>query len=434
MATDYHERVRDILDRAAAMTPAQRTLFLRKTCGRNTALLREVRSLLPHYEKMDGYQPPTPGKSVWKLPRATTLTHPATLTRRLTKTRRTKDRAAAEPPEPPEPPFCLGPYRVKAVLGRGGMGVVYRAVHATLRRTVAIKVLYRGTLSREERKRFAMEVEILRNLRHPGVARLIYADLMGTMRDAQPYFVMEHIEGQSLVRYAETNKLDARQRLELLVQICAAAEYAHQRGVVHCDLKPENILMNADGRPKILDFGISRVVAFPAPADEEAGSFTGTPAYASPEQWAGRAASLTPRTDVYSLGLIACELLTGRLPRAEGGRRRLDLQAIRLNAEAPRDSAEEKTFRYYLKIILANALARDEQERYASAGPFGEDLEGLLAHCARPASGWTRLKRRALALFAPRAAWQPTALARPLQAVLRTRISMALQGGRRPTD
>ncbi len=416
MGTDFHLRVQAKLEQALAVDAAQRGAFVQRECGGEPALLNEVLSLLPHYEQMREFEPTRPAGSVWKLPGTTTLEGISASTH--------GEGAAGHEPEPP---FCIGQYRVLETLGRGGMGVVYRAVHATLRRPVAIKFLRPGMYSDRDRRRFAFEVEILRRLQHPLVARLVYADTIGTNRDEQPYFVMEYIEGRSLTRYAAEALLDTRQRLDIFIQICEAIEYAHQRGIIHRDLKPDNILVEPSGSPKVLDFGVAKIIAFQsALVGEERGRFIGTLQYASPEQRAGQTDDLTPRSDVYSLGLILHELLTGHLPRIEGTRALLNLTNIRLEDPARPVSEEERSFRFYLGQILTRALQRLVEQRYATAGEFGADLEQLLRAYPR-LSRWGRIKHRILGLFAGGTSWSPSTAAGPLSAVLRTRIANAMQ-------
>ena len=417
MATEYHARVQAEIETLLGLPAAERAERLNRLREVEPELAAEAAALLPHAEQLAHFEPARPGGSLWKLPGTTTFEG-------------LRDEARADALDAvPEPPFCLGQYRVERILGRGGMGVVYRAMHATLRRPVAIKLLRRRLQSREDRQRFALEVEILRRLQHPGVARLIYADTLETAYNAHPYFVMEYIEGESLLTWANSHGLDTRQRLLLLLEICAAVEYAHQRGIVHRDLKPDNILVDKDGRARVLDFGVARVLSYqPGLMRGEEGRFIGTPRYASPEQLAGRNEQLAPRSDVYSLGLIAHELLGGDLPPRTGSRTRATLAGVRLEPDTSRISDVDREFAYYCRVIVQNALLPEEQ-RYRSAGELGADLEQLLRTYPPAASRWERLKRLARRFLGGQPEWTPSAAARPLSAVLRTRISMALESG-----
>ncbi len=415
MPTELHLRVQEILEAAVGLKDPERTRFINRECGDGPELLKEVRSLLPHYLQMRDFEPERPRTTALHLPGTTTFA-------------RVGAAVAAEPPEPePEPPFCIGQYKVLQVLGRGGMGVVYRAVYPTLHRQFAIKVLRKDLLSYEDRWRFAFEAHILRQLRHPGIAQITHASEISTATGPQPYFVLEYIEGESLVRYVESHALDVRARLALFCRVCEAVHYAHHRGVIHRDLKPGNILVDAAGQPKILDFGIARLAEFQvAPLSSEDGRFVGTREYASPEQVRGDTEQLTPRSDVYSLGLIAHELLTGKLPQIIAGRLNLDLARICPTDDLGRPPSNLKEFRYYLAGIFRTALARDESKRYASAGELGADVEALVS-LITPPTRWAALKARLTNLFSPRGEWSPSPANRPLSAVLRKRVAMALE-------
>jgi serine/threonine protein kinase len=320
------------------------------------------------------------------------------------------------------------------VIGRGGMGIVYRAVDAARERQVAIKVLRRALLSDEHRRRFTLEAEILRQLRHPGIGRILHAgvgplvraDTVPVESDALPYFVMEYISGVSLTTYAEGNHLDVRQRLALLAKVCEAVQYAHHRGIVHRDLKPDNILVDAAGQPKILDFGIAHILAFQSTLlKDEEGTFAGTPEYASPEQLVGKLTELTPRSDVYALGLIAHELLAGRPPRRDGATFHLELRRVSLG-DAGGGVVNAGDFSRTLTAIVATALRMTEGPAYACAGEFGADIEQLLAQVS-PRSRWQTFKQRLADLLTSRPKPVSADASRPLSAVLRQRIAMAVE-------
>jgi serine/threonine-protein kinase len=205
----------------------------------------------------------------------------------------------------------LGPYRLIGVLGRGGMASVHRAVRADdeYSKEVAVKILRSGVLGADTHERFRRERQILADLEHPNIAHLLDG---GTREDGTPYVVMELVDGPPIDQYARRHRLDLSQRVALFRKVCAAVQYAHQRLVVHRDLKPSNILVQADGTPKLLDFGIAKLLD-----DEQAGSTVTarswmTPEYASPEQVRGERVSTA--SDVYSLGAVLYELLTGQRP------------------------------------------------------------------------------------------------------------------------
>jgi serine/threonine protein kinase len=209
----------------------------------------------------------------------------------------------------------IGPYHLVEEIGVGGMGEVYRAFRADdqYRQQVAIKLVRAGHDSRFVVSRFKNERQILANLNHPNIARLLDG---GTAEDGAPYFAMELIEGDPIDQYCESNRLSTTQRLKLFLQVCSAVQYAHQHLIIHRDIKPSNILVTSEGVPKLLDFGIAKILD----TDVVSGQFEPTltmfraltPGYASPEQVRGEA--ITTASDVYSLGVVLYELLTGRHP------------------------------------------------------------------------------------------------------------------------
>ncbi|HEV3263756.1 MAG TPA: serine/threonine-protein kinase, partial [Gemmataceae bacterium] len=282
-------------------------------------------------------------------------------------------------------------YEVEAVLGHGGMGVVYHARHLRLNRPVALKMLLAGAYAGpEERGRFLREAEAVAALRHPNVVQV--HDL-GDL-DGKPYFTMEYVEGGSLAQRLLGAPQPARQAAELLATLAAAVQVAHHGGIVHRDLKPANILLTADGTPKITDFGLARRLEGGAGLTHT-GVPMGTPSYMAPEQARGQTRAIGPAVDVYALGAILYELLTGRPPfRAETATETL-LQVIyqepappaRLNAKVPRD----------LETICLKCLEKEPHLRYASAAAVAEDLHRFLrgeAITARPEGRLGRLVRR----------------------------------------
>jgi len=422
MATKFHLRVRQILEKALQLEPHAREPFIRQACAGDPHLCEEVCSLLPHYESVDDFEPPPPHGSAWKFPGTTAFTQARA------------DAADADSPEPePAPPFSIGRYTAVEVLGHGGMGVVYRALHPTLQHVVAVKILRKGLLSDEHRQRFTFEAQVLRQLRHPGIGRILHAgvdrivpgDTIPATYETRPYFVMEYICGKPLTTFAAENRLDLRQRLSLFIAVCDAVEYAHHRGIIHCDLKPDNILVEGSGQPKILDFGIAHILGFQSPPYREVdGQFTGTLEYASPEQIAGKITQLTPGSDVFALGLIGYELLTGTSPRGADGR--LRLRGLRLTDTSSPQSAPQEEFSRRLTAIFATALRAAKGATYTSAGQLGADIERLLARYS-VRSRWSLLKSRLGRLVAPQPERRSDPASRPLAAVLRQRIAMAIE-------
>src|ERR1700730_4139488 len=205
----------------------------------------------------------------------------------------------------------FGPYQILKVLGEGGMGVVYLAERRDLGTEVAVKVLRDAWLSPARRERFASEQRTLAQLNHPLIARLYDAD---TLDDGTPWFVMEYVDGIPLTHYCREHECSVEQRLQLFRSVCEAVQHAHGHAVIHRDLKPSNILVKDDGSVRLLDFGIAKQLeSLDLQVDQ---TMTGmrmmTPAYASPEQIRGDRVGIS--TDVYSLGVILYELLTGQLP------------------------------------------------------------------------------------------------------------------------
>jgi eukaryotic-like serine/threonine-protein kinase len=297
--------------------------------------------------------------------------------------------AIAAVPHPTDLPQVPG-YRVEAVLGRGGMGVVYRAWHLRLRRAVALKMLLAGPCARpEELERFQREAEAVAALGHPNIVQVHDVGDVG----GRPYFTMEFVEGGSLAEQIQGVPQPARQAATLVATLADAIHVAHQSGIVHRDLKPANILLTRDGTPKITDFGLARRLE----GDRNltlSGFPVGTPSYMSPCQARGDKSALGPATDVYALGAILYELLTGRPPfRAESATATLQqvvadepVPPSRLNSQVPRD----------LQTICLKCLSKEPHRRYASAAALAEDLRRFLRGepiAARRAGRLERLAR-----------------------------------------
>ncbi len=218
----------------------------------------------------------------------------------------------------------IGPYVLERLLGQGGMGSVYLGRRTDgLEMVAAIKVLRRGMNTEEIVRRFGHERQILAKLDHPNIAKLFDG---GTTGDEMPYFVMEYVEGEPIDRYCEQRGLGVRQRLELFRKVCSAVHLAHQNLIVHRDIKPSNIMVGTDGEPKLLDFGIAKPLDTPGSSASvltASGVRPMTLKYASPEQVGGD--EITTASDVYSLGVVLYERLTGRWPYPEAGSKWLDL-------------------------------------------------------------------------------------------------------------
>jgi len=325
----------------------------------------------------------------------------------------------------PQPPFALGRFRVVRLLGKGGTGAVYLALDLRAAQARAVKVLRAGGEPTQHDRRFALEAELLMRLRHPGLVAIYEAGKTTFGKHRRPYLVMEYVAGEPLVVYLCRWRPDMQRRLRLLCEICDAIEYAHHRGIVHCDLKPSNILVDFAGRARVLDFGIARLCGLAdAHASISTHRFVGTPGYASPEQLAGMFRDLTPQSDVYSLGLILHELLTGRLPHRTG--EKLDLGLIDNSELGGSVTARVADFCADLRRIVRKCLATDPGQRYPSAGALAAEVVGVLDKLSAT-TVWSRFKRRLGNSVRRRAAWEPLSTGPALRAVLRCRVAAALQ-------
>ncbi len=280
------EIVKELVDRALELLPEERARFLDKHCP-TPKIREEVESLIRSYEEAETLldEPVVPNLHLVPLPENEWVGQ------------------------------RVGPYFLLAEIGRGGMGTVYRAIRADdeFQKQVAVKLVKPGMDSEAILQRFRHERQILASLDHPYIARLLDG---GTTKDGVPYFVMEYIEGLNLLEYADANRLNTTERLRLFRKVCSAVEYAHRNLVVHRDLKPGNILVTSEGDPKLLDFGIAKLLVSDLLANGSDPTVSEiramTPDYASPEQIRGE--RITTASDIYQLGLILYELLTGHKP------------------------------------------------------------------------------------------------------------------------
>jgi TolB-like protein/Flp pilus assembly protein TadD/tRNA A-37 threonylcarbamoyl transferase component Bud32 len=277
----------------------------------------------------------------------------------------------------------VGAYAIVKELGRGGMGAVYLAERADgqFEKRVAIKVLKRGTDTDEVLRRFRIERQILANLEHPNITRLLDA---GTTTDGLPYLVMEFIEGTPITHFVQRENVDLRGRLTLFLKICSAVDLAHQNQIIHRDIKPTNVLVKRDREPKLLDFGIAKLLS----VDSDEGDITVaverrlTPMYAAPEQSAGQPATIA--TDVYSLGALLYQLLTNQSPpsSSNGDLSQEDvsrhLTEPQLPSHAVTDPQTKHQLQGQLDRIVARATRRDPAQRYSSVAELSEDLERYL--------------------------------------------------------
>ncbi len=333
---------------------------------------------------------------------------------------------------PVDLPAHIGRYTILGVIGEGGMGVVYEARQEDPQRSVALKVIRPGVITRSLLRRFHHEAQVLGQLQHPGIAQIYEAgthvpdggtdEARGKARrgrraveresarradeeggagrpGGQPFFAMELVRGRPLLEFAATAALGTRARLELIARVCDALHHAHQKGVIHRDVKPANILVTADGQPKILDFGVARATDADVQTmtmQTDVGQLIGTIPYMSPEQAAGDPAQLDIRSDIYGLGVITYELLTGRLPYDVSGK--LIHEAVRVIQEQPptRLSSSDRALRGDVETIVGKALAKEKDRRYQSAAELAADIRRWLRDepiVARPSSAMYQLRK-----------------------------------------
>lgn len=284
----------------------------------------------------------------------------------------------------------VGRYVIDGVLGVGGMGAVYRATQSKPNRRVALKLIRSGVLSARTIQRFDLEAEILGRLQHPNIAQIYEAGI--DVQSGSPYFAMEYVDGQELIRYADAHELTTEQRLRLFVKLCDAIIHAHAKGIIHRDLKPGNVIVSREGEPKVLDFGIARATNEDSPQltlQTNVGQLVGTLYYMSPEQAVGDTINLDTRSDVYALGVVLFELLTGEIPYHLKGKPLHEAVRIIIETRSRRLSEYSPSLKGDLEIIAQKALEKDKERRYQSVAELRADLQRNLESkpiLARPPS------------------------------------------------
>jgi tetratricopeptide (TPR) repeat protein/tRNA A-37 threonylcarbamoyl transferase component Bud32 len=296
-------------------------------------------------------------------------------------------------------------YHIKRIIATGGMGTVYEATQENPRRVVAVKVMKHGIASRSAMRRFEYEAQLLARLRHPGIAQIYEAGTHDDGSGPVPYFAMEYIPAaRPITAFAQEKKLGTRARLELLAKVCDAVHHGHQKGIIHRDLKPGNILVDSAGEVKIIDFGVARGTDSDLAVttlQTDIGQLIGTLQYMSPEQCAADPHDIDVRSDVYALGVVLYELLSGKLPydvRGQGGMGILPVNAIRVIREQEPsrlsttigwDGRPARHLRGDVETIVSKALEKDRERRYQSAVELAQDIRRYLAGeaiVARPPS------------------------------------------------
>ena len=306
------------------------------------------------------------------------------------------DQASAHFPSTAHP-ANIGGYSIKSAIGSGGMGTVYLARQDSPQRDVAIKVMNAGVVSRKAMRRFEFEAQTLALLQHQAIAQIHEAGTYDDGSGARPFFAMEYVPGaRELGDYVKEQNLDTTTRLELFRAACDGVEYGHRRGVIHRDLKPGNILVDEGGRPKIIDFGVARSTdsdAVSGTLATEAGQLIGTLQYMSPEQVDLDPAELDTRSDIYALGVLLHEMLTGEFPYLLTGAS-LTKAAQLIKESRPRRLGEiDAKFRGDLETICLKALEKDRNDRYQSVGELSEDIRRFLADEAIMARQSTRTEQ-----------------------------------------
>jgi len=387
--TERWKRIKELFEAALERDSADRAQFLGNTCAADASLRKEVESLLSAYARSDGLSLPVTSPSVQEA----------------------------------QPSRSIGPYRLIRMIGEGGMGQVWLAEqNEPLRRQVALKLIRPAALDSAVLRRFKSEQQSLALMDHPAIPKVFDA---GATASGQPYFVMEYVPGEPITTYCDHKNLTIHERLVLLIKVCGAIQDAHQKGIIHRDLKPANILVVEVGGvpvPRLIDFGLARTTG---PAATGASVFTGvwgiagTPGYISPEQVTG--ADIDTRTDVYALGVILYELLTGSRPfdteswrgqpfdevlrrlREEdpprpstrlSNEKALSASAAQVRATEPKHLAG--LLRGDLDCIAMKALEKDRSQRYGTPSELAADVLRYLHHepvLARPATARYRLSK-----------------------------------------
>jgi tetratricopeptide (TPR) repeat protein/tRNA A-37 threonylcarbamoyl transferase component Bud32 len=301
-------------------------------------------------------------------------------------------------------PGTLAGYEIVSVLGRGGMGVVYKARQKQLNRLVALKVVLAGAhAGPRQLARFQSEAEAVASLQHPNIVQIYEVG----KHDGLPYFSLEYVNGGSLDKKLGGKPLPAREAAQMAQTLARAMHYAHEHGIMHRDLKPANVLLTKDGVPKITDFGVAKRLDAEAASQTRTGTIMGTPSYMAPEQARGESRDITPVADVYALGAIIYELLTGR-PPFQGATILDTLEQVRSQEPVPPTRLQPKVPRD-LETICLKCLQKEPAKRYASAEALAEDLRRFLAEepiLARPVGTpervwrWCRKNPRAAILSA----------------------------------
>ena len=355
MNAERWQAIGELFEQALPLPAGERTALLESACGVDQELRREVVSLLASHNAGGGFLQ-------HRIEKALASFHDTSV-------------AGTQP-------VRVGPYRLIRELGRGGMGTVFLAERDDdeYYAQVAVKLVRPGMDIEFILARFRRERQTLARLQHPNISRLLDG---GTTENGLPYFVMEYIDGPWLTVFAADRRLRVDDRLRMFVDVCSAVEYAHRNFIIHRDLKPGNILVDPDGVPKLVDFGICKLLRAGAVSATDSAVAPMTPDYASPEQMRGDA--VTPLSDIYSLGAVLYELLTGTRPRRYARLTRVAIEqmsraGIALPSTVAGDQAVARQLKGDLDRILMRALETEPERRYQGAAQLAEDLRRYLNH------------------------------------------------------
>ncbi|MCB9851688.1 MAG: SUMF1/EgtB/PvdO family nonheme iron enzyme [Phycisphaerales bacterium] len=404
---DLYQRAAALFHEARTKPESERRHFLREACGDDLQLLSEVESLLAYDSDDDDIRE---GGGANLLASDIALDH-----------------GPREIPANSRIPTEIGGYRIIRLIGHGGMGAVYEAEQANPLRRVALKVVRPGLLGGQFTTRLRREAQVLGRLQHLGIAQIFEAGIADRDGTPQPYFAMEYVAGLPLDHYADGRGLCVRSRLELIARVCDAVHYAHERGIIHRDLKPSNILVTIDrddpnedgvltpvqcresadclshwrcaGQPKILDFGVARITDADVQMTTmrtDVGQLVGTLSYMSPEQASGDSDRLDRRSDIYTLGVLLHELLTGSPPVNIRGRSIPEAVRLISDGDPMRLGTVNSHYRGDIETIVDKALEKDPDRRYPSAEELSADLRRYLNDQpikARPVSAIYQIRK-----------------------------------------
>jgi eukaryotic-like serine/threonine-protein kinase len=352
-AEDNWDRLQSIFEEALELSEDERKQFLVSECAGEKALIEDVQSLLASYGPAALELEDSP------IQLSTSPDHPV---------------AAAIPAD------AIDGYEILSEIHRGGQGVVYLAIQHSTKRKVALKVILEGPfLGSAEKRRFEREIEVIGSLQHPGIVPIFDSGIA----HHQYYYAMEYIRGQTLNKSVSDRKLSLEQTLKLFATICEAVGYAHQKGIIHRDLKPSNILVDDLGVPRVLDFGLAKKEGSHFETNGQpvlvsaTGQIMGTLAYMSPEQTKGIPHLVDIRSDVYSLGVILYELLTGEMPYDLHHSMQENLSTIQ-HAEPRQFRSNGQRINIDLRTIILKAMSKESSRRYATAGTLGEEVARYL--------------------------------------------------------